>query len=270
MCLDDPGGSLTAGTQLDIAACTGAARQDWGSQQFTYTPQGQVRTVTTSAGTSTYTYDASGNLLLQADPVSTTLYLDGGTEELTLTGSNVVARRYYPSPDGILTVRTYNPSGNPKTTIGYEVSDPQHTATEYVDAASLALTRRYYDPYGNPVGTVPSAWPDGHAYLGKPADPVTGYDLLGARQYNPPPADSSPSTPSSRPATPSRWAATATPPTTRVPPPTPLVWSALPTAAAATRPSPAAPVARASRAPPPRRRSTWAATMSSLRRHELP
>jgi RHS repeat-associated protein len=48
----------------------------------------------------------------------------------------------------------------------------------------MTLARRYYDPYGNPVGTV-SAWPDNHAYLGKPTDPSTSLDLLGARQYDP-------------------------------------------------------------------------------------
>ncbi len=46
------------------------------------------------------------------------------------------------------------------------------------------FTRRYYDPYGQPVGTAP-AWPDNRAFVGQPADADTGYDLLGARQYNP-------------------------------------------------------------------------------------
>jgi RHS repeat-associated protein len=179
MCLDDPGGSKTLSTQLDVATCNGWPRQDWGSQQISYTPQGRTYQVTTSAGTSTYTYDASGNLLLQADPASTTLYLDGGTEQLTLTGSTVSGLRYYPAPDGTATM--LSSSG----TISYAVGNPQGTSQESVNASTLAQKRRYYDPYGNPVGTVPGSWPDNRAFLGQPADSASGYDLLGARQYDP-------------------------------------------------------------------------------------
>ncbi|WP_327136739.1 RHS repeat-associated core domain-containing protein [Streptomyces sp. NBC_01340] len=64
----------------------------------------------------------------------------------------------------------------------------QGTATTGVDASTLAVTRRFYDPYGNPRGTQPSPWgtaDENHGYLGKPSDPVTGLDLLGARNYDP-------------------------------------------------------------------------------------
>jgi RHS repeat-associated protein len=66
-----------------------------------------------------------------------------------------------------------------------DVSNPQGTSQESVNASTLAQKRRYYDPYGNPVGTIPGSWPDNHAFLGQPGDAATGYDLLGARQYNP-------------------------------------------------------------------------------------
>ncbi|MFB7950157.1 polymorphic toxin-type HINT domain-containing protein [Kitasatospora phosalacinea] len=49
----------------------------------------------------------------------------------------------------------------------------------------MTATRRAYDPYGNPRGTQPTSWADNHGYLGKPADPSTGLDLLGARNYDP-------------------------------------------------------------------------------------
>ncbi len=56
---------------------------------------------------------------------------------------------------------------------------------EAIGASTLAVTRRYFDPYGNPAGTAPSSWPDANSYLGKPQDPNTSLDLLGARQYDP-------------------------------------------------------------------------------------
>jgi hypothetical protein len=56
---------------------------------------------------------------------------------------------------------------------------PQGTATESVTGnASQVITRRYYDPYGNPAGS-PVSWPDDLGYAGRPADAVSGLDLLG-------------------------------------------------------------------------------------------
>ena len=154
-------------------------------QSFTYDPQGQTDSVTNTATdtTSTYTYDASGTLLVQADPAAdqTILYLPWG-EQLTLDTGNgqVTGDRYYTeSPDGLVIVRSSD------GTITYEGDTPQGTATLEVNAATLAYTFRYYDPYGNLRGAPPTSWPDQHSYLGKPQDPTTGLDLLGAREYDP-------------------------------------------------------------------------------------
>jgi RHS repeat-associated protein len=85
------------------------------------------------------------------------------------------------SPDGTQVIET-SASTDP---VSYETTNQQHTALEAINATTLSVTRRYYDPWGQPVGAAPASWPDNHAYLGKPADPTTGLDLLGARQYNP-------------------------------------------------------------------------------------
>jgi RHS repeat-associated protein len=72
--------------------------------------------------------------------------------------------------------------------VTYQVATSQGTATTAVDASTLAVTRRFYDPYGNARGISPSSWvsaDENHGYLGKPADSVTGLDLLGARNYDP-------------------------------------------------------------------------------------
>ncbi|MFJ5880438.1 polymorphic toxin-type HINT domain-containing protein [Kitasatospora cineracea] len=147
-----------------------------GTQTFTYNAEG--RTATVNQNTS-YLYDAAGTLLIQRTPTSATLYLFGGAEQVTAVGNTVTGLRYYSSPDGTTIVRSS--SG----TLTYQPANHQGTAQLQVDAGTLATTRRAYDPYGNPRGTQPTNWADNHGYLGKPADPSTGLDLLGARNYDP-------------------------------------------------------------------------------------
>ncbi|WP_425245085.1 ricin-type beta-trefoil lectin domain protein [Streptomyces sp. NEAU-NA10] len=203
VCLTDPGASATNGTQLTIATCGGSG-QTWTnaangavpagqSQTFTYDAEGRTATVATTSGTHTntskYLYDAKGGLLEQTaavDGVDKTrvLYLFGGTEQITL---NVSAKtwtglRNVTGPDG--TTVTRSSTG----TVSYQIANGQGTALTAVDAATLAVTRRSFDPWGNPRGTKPGSWvaPDeNHGFLGRPADPVTGLDLLGARNYDP-------------------------------------------------------------------------------------
>ncbi|MCF3135571.1 ricin-type beta-trefoil lectin domain protein [Streptomyces olivochromogenes] len=203
MCLTDPGASATTGTQLTLATCGGSG-QTWTnaqsgavpagqSQTFTYDAEGRTATVATTSGTHTntskYLYDAKGGLLEQTaavDGVDKTriLYLFGGAEQITL---NVAAKtwtglRNITGPDG--TTVTRSTTG----TVTYQVPNGQGTALTAVDASTLAVTRRSYDPWGNTRGTKPSSWvaPDeNHGFLGQPADPVTGLNLLGARNYDP-------------------------------------------------------------------------------------
>src|SRR6185437_14736552 len=152
-----------------------------GLTSVTYNALGQVATAKTTAGTSSYTYDASGNVIGEDDPGQDTVFVDGGAEQLTenLPTGKTSGIRFITSPGGTLTAESST------GTISYEITSQQGTALEAVNAATDAITRRYYDPYGNPVGTVPGSWPDSNAFLGKPADPDTALDLLGARQYDP-------------------------------------------------------------------------------------
>jgi RHS repeat-associated protein len=173
-----PNGTSTATYSYDLAGNT-KARSGSSALSFGYDQQGRTSSATSSGGTSGYLYDADGNLLIRRDPGSTTLYLDNGAEELTLAHGAVSGLRYYTEPDSTTIVRS---SGGQ---LSYELANHQHTALESVDAGSLAVTRRYFDPYGDPRGTVPGSWPDQHAFVGKPTDPTTSLDLLGARQYDP-------------------------------------------------------------------------------------
>ncbi|MET8102370.1 ricin-type beta-trefoil lectin domain protein [Streptomyces sp. NPDC005236] len=203
MCLTDPAGSATTGTQLTITACGGSG-QTWTNaatgaipagqgQTFTYDAEGRTATVATTSGTHTntskYLYDAQGGLLEQTaavDGVDKTrvLYLFGGAEQITL---NVSAKtwtglRNVTGPDG--TTVTRSSTG----TVTYKVANGQGTAVTAVDASTLAVTRRSFDPFGNPRGTKPGSWvavDENHGFLGQPADAVTGLNLLGARNYDP-------------------------------------------------------------------------------------
>ncbi|MFF7155698.1 polymorphic toxin-type HINT domain-containing protein [Streptomyces sp. NPDC008139] len=196
LCLTDTDGNQTPGTKQTLHSCglagqtyttaaTGTGLAAGQGQSFTYDAEGRTASVTTGDGTSPkatgYLYDADGGLLIQRSPTGTILYLFGGAEQLTLnaSGTTVTGLRYYSNPDG--TAITRSSTG----TLTYQPTNPQHTAQLQIDANSLAITRRSYDPYGKPRGTVPTSWADNHGYLGQPADPTTGLDLLGARNYDP-------------------------------------------------------------------------------------
>jgi RHS repeat-associated protein len=209
MCLTDPGGSTTTGTQVTITACvpdSGNKDQSWATaagtaasplpgstQGITYYPTGLVDQVKQSSGTRTqtitYVYDADGNLLVAEDPAAITYYGDGGAEELTFTTAGAISsatRFYSQSPDGTIIVRAVTGITTTGSTsnVYYEVTDPQHTAVQAINASTLAASRRSYDPYGNQL-TSASTWPDNKAYLDQVKDAPTALDLLGARQYNP-------------------------------------------------------------------------------------
>ena len=185
-----PGGSTTTrptynadGEETTVTNASTGASPPAGPDTFTgitYNAQGQVASVATPTGKATYLYDASGSLLLQNDPNGTsTLYLDAGAEQITASGTSLSGERILTAPDGTDVVRSSSGS------ISYTTANQLNTAVEVVNAATLSITRRYFDPWGDPVGTVPSSWADDLGYVGKPADPATGLDLLGARQYNP-------------------------------------------------------------------------------------
>jgi RHS repeat-associated protein len=185
-----PGGTTTTtptynsdGQEVQVTSASTGAKPPASPDNFsgiTYNAQGQVASVTVGAHTATYFYDAGGNLLLRTDTDGTsTLYLDGGTEQITASGSSLSGVRILAAPDGTAVVRSST------GTISYTTINQLHTAQEAIDGSSLAVTRRYYDPWGDPVGTAPGSWPDDLGYVGKPADSGTGLDLVGARQYNP-------------------------------------------------------------------------------------
>ena len=153
-----------------------------GTQTLAYTEEGRTATVTTAAGTVSYLYGADGDQLIRRDPTTSTLYLPG--EELTRTNSTgaVTGTRYYSHSGTVVSMRTGR--GNPQ----YLYSDLQGSAQVAVPTTTTGTAtpiRRYLDAYGNPLGVITGgAWPDQHAFLGKPKDATTGLSDLGAREYD--------------------------------------------------------------------------------------
>ena len=201
-CLADPSANQTPGAAKQLVWTCGGSGQSYTTptdntavpagqkQTITYNADGRTSSVTTPSGTgsqtSSYIYDASGNLLEQANTFDNTkiLYLFGGAEQITLNVPNnsSTALRNYSGPDGTTITRTS------AGTVAYQIANTQGTAETDIDATKLTVTRRYYDPYGNPRGTQPTTWistDENHGFLGQPTDTSSGLDLLGARNYDP-------------------------------------------------------------------------------------
>ena len=141
-------------------------------QTLGWDPEGHLASVTTSAGVTTYRYDAAGNRLIARDSAGATLYL-GGTEVHVGLDGTVAATRFY----GTNAIRTT--AGG----LAWQTGDHHGTQQLTINAATLSVTRRKFDPYGNPRGTeVP--WLTAHGFVNGSADP-TGLTHLGAREYDP-------------------------------------------------------------------------------------
>jgi RHS repeat-associated protein len=167
-----------------LASETGATNASCNWDGTGATP-GQLYSATTSGTTTSYRYDASGNLLIVQDGGTSTLYLPG--EEITATSTAITsATRYYTGDDQVFALRTATSSKS--STLDWLLPDPQGTATTLITSGSTpAATHRYYTPYGVLLGTVPSTstWPGTRGYIGGTTGTTTGLTNLGAREYDP-------------------------------------------------------------------------------------
>jgi RHS repeat-associated protein len=177
-----PSGNSSSSWSYDNAGNTLTRNMPGGNQTLKWTDDGKLASVTTPAGTTSYVYDAEGNVLLQKDPSQTTLFLFGGAEQLFLntTSGAITGTRFIPLPGGGQAVRT-----GTGTAYSFEIGDQHGTSLLTLDSTAANPVWRQFGPYGNPRGTAPASWPDTNAFLGKPTDTNTSLDLLGARQYDP-------------------------------------------------------------------------------------
>jgi RHS repeat-associated protein len=173
-----PGGSTytydTAGNMI-----TRNAGQ--GNQTLTWDDNRQLAAINGSTGgNTTFLYDADGELLLQKDPGTTTLYLGGQQHTLTTATGVITGTRYYKLPGGGTAIRT----GTADTAITFAIGDQHGTPTLYLDYTGQTPAWRQYTPYGAPRGTVITTV-DNHGFLDKPLNATTGLTQVGARNYDP-------------------------------------------------------------------------------------
>ncbi|MEW2300872.1 polymorphic toxin-type HINT domain-containing protein [Streptomyces sp. NPDC006655] len=177
------GGSTSSTSYTyDSAGNTKTRNTNTGNQTLIWNNAEQLTSVSNSTtGTATnYIYDADGDLLLQVDPSTTTLYL--GSEQITLNDAAGTATgvRYYTAPGGATIVRT-----GTGTNYGFELAADQHgTNSLYLDYTAQTPTWRQFDPYGNPRGTT-TTWADNRTFLNKTTDTTTALTHIGAREYDP-------------------------------------------------------------------------------------
>jgi RHS repeat-associated protein len=148
-----------------------------GSQALTWTATGRVATDTTSAGTTSFVYDADGNQVIQRDPTTTTLFLGDQQIVLNNTTKALTGTRYYTINGQTIAVRA-------GTTVTYLGIDRQGTSTLSINPATGAVTRRQYLPFGETRGAAPAQWPGNKGYVGGTDDANTGLETLGVRQYD--------------------------------------------------------------------------------------
>jgi RHS repeat-associated protein len=135
--------------------------------------------VTASSATSTasYVYDADGNLLLQTDGTTSTLYVDD--EQIVDADGTLSGTRYYTI--GGVTIAARTSAGD----VQYLIGNQQGTDTLAIDYETLDVTRRYYTPFGDSLQDPQPAFPGDKGFVGGTTDTTTGLTDLGAREYNP-------------------------------------------------------------------------------------
>jgi RHS repeat-associated protein len=172
--------SSSSFTYDEVGNTTQRTTPDKGQQSLTWSDAGQLTAVTDASGGSSYIYDAAGQLLLQKNPTTTTLYLPGQQLVLNTATKALTGTRYYALPGGGQAVRTGTASN-----YTFQTGDPHGTADLTINPAFTTSTWRQQTPYGAPRGTTPTTWPDNHGFLGKPQDTTTGLTDIGARWYDP-------------------------------------------------------------------------------------
>ncbi|MFB9390392.1 RHS repeat-associated core domain-containing protein [Streptomyces coeruleoprunus] len=128
-----------------------------------------------------YVYDADGQLLMRTSPNGNVLYL-GDQEIHKSTTGTPVATRYYKSGDSTVAMRVADGASGKLTWL---MADHQASTQLGIDAVTGAVTRRRYLPFGGQRGSTSLPAGTTRGFLGKPEDPSTGFDILGARAYDP-------------------------------------------------------------------------------------
>lgn len=149
-----------------------------GNETFSWDVQGMLQSVTGTAGTTSFVYDASGQRLLRRTPDGlVTLFVAG--HEVTVDAAGAIVNA----------VRLYTFEGQPIATRSargteYVVTDAAGSVEMTVGSgqASPASTRAY-EPFGQVRAQTGSA-ATGRGFLGQVEDASTGLSYLNARYYD--------------------------------------------------------------------------------------
>jgi RHS repeat-associated protein len=172
-------GAHTETYGYDTAGNTTSRNTGTSTQTLTWDVEGELEKVSdSSAGDTSFVYDADGERLLRRDPAATTVYLDNMELRLTKASGAVTATRYYEHNGQTVAMRTT--SG-----VQFLTADQNGTAEQAIDATTQALTQRRFTPFGQARGTSSPGWPGEKGYIGGTIDATTGLTHLGAREYDP-------------------------------------------------------------------------------------
>ena len=188
-------------TQPHALVSSAASGGSSSTSTYGYDAAGNMTTRDTPAdGDQTLTYNAAGKLTkVVSSTQGTTSYVYDADGNLLLDEGPADWTLYLPGEDITLDTSADTvtgariiplPSGGDvvrtgtTTSYSFEIPDQQGTSTLYLDDTAQTPTWRQFTPYGAPRGTTVT-WVDDRGFLNKAQDPVTGLTDLGARWYDP-------------------------------------------------------------------------------------
>ncbi|MEU7343195.1 RHS repeat-associated core domain-containing protein [Streptomyces bacillaris] len=182
-----PGGDRLNTFGYDDAGNTTTRQHNGATQTLEWNVEGELASVSepTEGGgvkKTSYLYGADGSRLIRAAADgSKTLYLGEAELKVSADGTTKTAERFYPHPDGSMTVRA---TGGGRQLM---LSDHHGSSNTTVDLVSVGMpvTRRKLMPFGEQRGAQPSTWPGSRGLVGGTVDQDTGLTRLGARDYDP-------------------------------------------------------------------------------------
>ncbi|MEV4319119.1 RHS repeat-associated core domain-containing protein [Actinocrispum sp. NPDC049592] len=151
-----------------------------GGEQFDWDAAHQLVSHTANLIEKTgFVYAPDGTRMARIDPLgNATLYIDG-QEINALLGVLPTGTRFYDEAGVTVAVRL----GTGLGLLTWQFNDTQGSAQITFAAGTAIPLRTYYNPYGEirPLSAPPLT---DHGFLGKPKDPTTGLNVLGARYYD--------------------------------------------------------------------------------------
>ncbi|MET3564811.1 RHS repeat-associated protein [Leifsonia sp. 563] len=154
------------------------------SQTLGWDESGKLSTVATAEGTEIRLYDADGNLLVQSDSKSGSRLFLSETELTLPPGASAISAVRTYTVAGVVVAERSTKVGTTGSSVAWDSGDLNGTQDIALDQATGALTRRFADPYGNPRGVSP-LWGSSHGYLNAPVTTFGTLVQLGARAYDP-------------------------------------------------------------------------------------